>query len=354
MSDNDLTLVTGATGFVGCHVVRKLLARRERVRVLIRPRSPLQVLQGLDVERVTGDLTDRESVRRAIEGCRRVYHVAADYRLWAPDPAVLYQANVGGTRNVLEVARAAGVERIVYTSTVGAVGIPRNGGGPGSEAGLAGSEADLAGSEAGLAGNEETPVTLQDMIGHYKRSKFLAEKEASAAAKSGVPVVIVNPSTPVGSMDVKPTPTGQMIVDFLNGRMPAYVETGLNLIDVEDVADGHLLAMEKGRVGERYILGCRNLTLKEILERLSVASGLPAPTVRLPRIAALALAAVSTGWSTLTRRPPRIPWEGVRMSGKKMFFDSSKAVRELGLPQNSVEEALRKAVAWFRENGYVK
>ncbi len=340
MSASDLTLVTGATGFVGCHVVRKLLARRERVRVLIRPRSPLQVLEGLDVERVTGDLTDRKSVRRAMEGCRRIYHVAADYRLWAPDPAVLYQANVEGTRNILEAARAAGVERIVYTSTVGAVGIPHDGGGPGRE--------------AGLAGNEETPVALQDMIGHYKRSKFLAEREAAEAAKSGVPVVIVNPSTPVGSMDVKPTPTGRMIVDFLNRRMPAYVETGLNLIDVEDVADGHLLAMEKGRVGERYILGCRNLTLKEILEKLSAVSGLPAPTVRLPRMAALALAAVSTGLSALTRRPPRIPLEGVRMTGKKMFFDSSKAVRELGLPQNSVEEALRKAVTWFRRNGYVK
>jgi len=282
---------------------------------------------------VTGDLTDRESIRQAIEGCRWVYHVAADYRLWAPDPSVLYQANVEGTRNVLEAARAARVERIVYTSTVGAVGIPHNGAGP---------------------GNEATPVALQDMIGHYKRSKFLAEQEAAAAAKGGVPVVIVNPSTPVGSMDVKPTPTGQMIVDFLNGRMPAYVETGLNLIDVEDVAEGHLLAMEKGQVGQRYILGHQNLTLKEILEMLSSVSGLPAPTVRLPRAAALGLAAVSTGLSYLTKRPPRIPLEGVRMAGKKMFFDSSKAVRELGLPQNPVEEALTKAVAWFRQNGYVK
>ena len=333
MSRDGLTLVTGATGFVGCHVVRKLLARRERVRVLARRQSPLQVLQGLDVERVTGDLTDRESIRQAIEGCRWVYHVAADYRLWAPDPSVLYQANVEGTRNVLEAARAARVERIVYTSTVGAVGIPHNGAGP---------------------GNEATPVALQDMIGHYKRSKFLAEQEAAAAAKGGVPVVIVNPSTPVGSMDVKPTPTGQMIVDFLNGRMPAYVETGLNLIDVEDVAEGHLLAMEKGQVGQRYILGHQNLTLKEILEMLSSVSGLPAPTVRLPRAAALGLAAVSTGLSYLTKRPPRIPLEGVRMAGKKMFFDSSKAVRELGLPQNPVEEALTKAVAWFRQNGYVK
>ena len=327
-----ISLVTGASGFVGSHVVRQLLKRGAKVRVLVRRQSPIKNLEGLAVEVVPGDLTDPESVRRAVSGCRYLYHVAADYRLWSPDPRVLYRVNVQGTRNILEAADAAGVKRIVYTSTVGALGIPRNGGGP---------------------GNEETPVVLHDMIGHYKRSKFLAEAEVTAAAKTGVPVVIVNPSTPVGSMDVKPTPTGQMIVDFLNGRMPAYVDTGLNLVDVEDVARGHLLAMEKGQIGQRYILGNRNLTLKEILGILARISGRPAPEVQIPRGVALGLAAVSTGVSLLTKRPPRVPWEGVRMAGKKMFFDSSKALRELGLPQSSVEEALSKATAWFRGHGYV-
>lgn len=326
------TLVTGATGFVGSHVVRKLLALGEPVRVLIRRTSPMKLIVGLEVEVVTGDLTDRESVRRAVTGCRRIYHVAADYRLWAPDHREIYRANVQGTQNVLEAALAAGVERIVTTSTVGA----------------------LAPSHNGEPTTEDSPATLGEMIGHYKRSKFLAEAQVLAAARAGLPVVIVNPSTPVGERDLKPTPTGQMIVDFLNGRMPAYVETGLNLIDVEDVAEGHLLAMEKGRVGERYILGNRNLTLKEILEMLARISGRPAPQLRLPRSVALGLAILSTGISAITRRPPRIPLEGVRMTRKRMFFDSSKAVRELGLPQRSVEAALSKAVHWFRANGYTR
>jgi dihydroflavonol-4-reductase len=329
---NGATFVTGATGFVGAHVARKLLARGEKVRALVRKGSSLKNLQGLEVEVIFGDLTDPDSLSRAISGCGHLYHVAADYRLWAPDPFALYRTNVQGTRNILEAAARAGVARIVYTSTVGALGIPGN----------------------GHPGTEETPVDLSDMIGHYKRSKFLAEQEAKQAVKRGLPVVIVNPSTPVGSMDLKPTPTGQMVVDFLNGRMPAYVETGLNLVDVEDVADGHLLAMEKGRVGERYILGCRNLTLKEILEILSRIAKRPAPRVRLPRGVALGLAAVSTSLSFFTKRSPRIPWEGVRMTGKKMFFDSSKAVRELGIPQRPVEEALERAVTWFRENGYAR
>ena len=326
-----MNLVTGATGFVGSHVVSQLLARGEKVRVFVRPESPAKNLQGMEVEVARGDLTDRASLKAAMAGCRRVYHVAADYRLWAPDTSVLYLNNVVGTRNVLEVAREAKVERLVYTSTVGALGHTQNRHGA----------------------DEETPVSLHDMIGHYKRSKFLAEAEAMAAARSGLPVVIVNPSTPVGSRDIKPTPTGQMIVDFLNGRMPAYVETGLNLIDVEDVAAGHLLAMEKGQVGQRYILGHRNLTLKEILEILAKASGRPAPKVRLPHAVALGVAAVSTLSSGITRRPPRVSWESVRMSKREMFFNSAKAVRELGLPQGSVEEALSKAVHWFRRNGYV-
>ena len=327
-----LNLVTGATGFVGSHVVLKLLQRGRRVRAMVRRGSSLKNLEGLEVEIVTGDLTDRASLKSAVAGCRRVYHIAADYRLWTPDSSVLYVNNVVGTRNLLEAAREAKVERMVYTSTVGTLGHSGNGHGA----------------------NEQTPVELQQMIGHYKRSKFLAEMEVVAAARTGFPVVVVNPSTPVGSRDIKPTPTGQMIVDFLMGRMPAYVDTGLNLIDVEDAAEGHLLAMEKGRAGERYILGNRNLALKEILDLLSKASGLPAPKIRLPHSVVLALAAGSTGLSCLTRRPPKVPWEAVRMAGKKMFFDSSRAVQELGLPQHPVEEALAKAVQWFRQNRYVK
>ncbi len=327
---SELTLVTGATGFVGSHVVSKLLERGAEVRILMRPTSSPKNLDGMEVERVQGDLTDPASLRRAVSGCRRVYHVAADYRLWVSDLKVLYETNVVGTKNLLTACEEAGVERMVYTSTTGALGF----------------------MEDGAPANEETPVSLDDMIGHYKRSKFLAEAEVRAAAKWGFPVVIVNPSTPVGSGDVKPTPTGQMIVDFLKGRMPAYVDTGLNLVDVEDVAEGHLLAMEKGRLGERYILGNRNLTLREILGILSRVSGCPAPWLKLPRGVALGLAAVSTAFSRLTGNPPRIPLEGVRMTRKKMFFNPSKAVRELSLPQRPIEEALAKAVKWFRAHGY--
>lgn len=329
---NGATLVTGATGFVGSHVARKLLARGEKVRVLVRRNSSRKNLEHCEVEVVYGDLSDSASLEKALRGCRYLYHVAADYRLWTPDPMILYRTNVQGTRNILEAAGRAGVERIVYTSTVGALGISAN----------------------GHFANEETPVSLADMIGHYKRSKFLAEHEVLAMATQGLPVVIVNPSTPVGPGDVKPTPTGQLIVDFANGRMPAYVETGLNLIDVEDVAQGHLLAMEKGVVGERYILGCRNLSFKEILDILAAITKRPSPVWRMPRGVALGLAAISTGMSVFTQQPPRIPWEGVRMSGKKMFFDSSRAVRDLGLPQSSIEEALGKAVYWFQENDYIR
>lgn len=325
-------LVTGATGFVGSHVALKLLERGERVRALVRPNSSLKNLQGLDLEVVHGDLTDPASLKAALAGCSRMFHVAADYRLWSRDPSQLYRANVQGTRNILEAASAAGLERIVYTSTVGA----------------------LAASSNGHSSTEQTPVRLTDMVGHYKRSKFLAEAEATAAARRGVPVVIVNPSTPVGTRDVKPTPTGRIIVDFLNGRMPAYVDTGLNLVDVEDVAEGHLTAMEQGRVGERYILGNRNMTLKELLETLSRLSGRPAPKVKLPVELALGVACLSTGWGWITGQPPQVPLEAVRISRKKMFFDSSKAVRELGFRQRPVEEALEKAIRWFRDNGYCR
>ena len=317
-------------------MARLLTARGERVRVLARPDSRRDNLAGLDarqVEVVCGDLTDPASLRTAVMGCTALYHVAADYRLWAQNPQDLYRANVEGTRALLEAARERGVERVVYTSTVGALGIPKD----------------------GSPGMEETPVCEADMIGHYKRSKFLAEQEARRFAEQGLPVVIVNPSTPVGENDIKPTPTGQILVDFLNGRLPAYVDTGLNLIDVRDVAAGIVLAGERGRVGEKYILGNQNLTLREILEMLAAITGRPAPKVRLPYAAAW----VSVGLENviadrILHRPPTHPFEGVRMARHRMFFDASKAVRELGLPQSPVREALERAVAWFGDHGYVK
>jgi len=323
----DRVFVTGASGFVGSHVVRQLVAQGASVRVFVRRESVLDALDGLPVAITYGDVREPASVREAVRGCRYVYHVVADYRLWARRPRELYATNVTGTINVLTAAHAEGAERIVYTSTVGALG----------------HEAD------GQPATEETPATLQMMIGHYKRSKFLAEQEALRLARHGCPVVIVNPSTPVGAWDLKPTPTGQMIVDFLNGRMPGYVETGLNLIDVEDVASGHLLAMARGRVGERYILGHRNLTLERILCMLARVSDRPVPHARIPWAVAFGMACVSTGVAWLTNRPPRVPLEGVRMARKPMFFDAGKAVRELGLPQRPIEEALGKAVRWFRE-----
>jgi dihydroflavonol-4-reductase len=326
-----ITLVTGATGFVGSHVARQLVARGERVRVLLRPSSQLRALEGLAVERVVGDLRDAASLAWALEGVRRVFHVAADYRLWARHPQEIYESNVTGTRNLLEAARRAGVERCIYTSTVATLAVPRPGALP----------------------NEETIARLQEMIGHYKRSKFLAEQEALRAAAEGLPVVIVNPTTPVGPGDWKPTPTGRIILDFLNGRMPAYVDTGLNLVPVEDAAAGHLLAAERGRVGERYILGGRNLTLKEILSMLAAITGHAAPRLRLPHAVALAAAYGDQVVSRVLGREPQIPLEGVRMARHKMFVDCSKAVRELGFVAGSVEEALERAVRWYEENGYV-
>jgi dihydroflavonol-4-reductase len=259
-----------------------------------------------------------------------LYHCAADYRLYAPDPQALYRHNVEGTDHLFRGAADAGVEKVVYTSSVGALGL-------------------LPGD---ASADEATPVTLERVVGHYKRSKFLAERAAEAWVAQGLPVVIVNPSTPIGERDIKPTPTGQIIVDFLRRRIPAYVDTGLNLIDVRDVATGHLLAAERGRVGEKYILGHRNLTLKAILDLLAEITGLPAPKVRLPHWIPLTAAALDTGLARLLGRTPNVPLESVRMARYKMFFDSGKAVRELGLPQSPVEEALRRAVEWFREHGY--
>ncbi len=322
--------LTGASGFVGGHLLRALLERGGRVRCLVRETSSRRNLTGLDVEVVVGDLRDREALRRALRGCRLVFHCAADYRLYVPDPQAMYDSNVEGTRNVMRAAAESGVGRVVYTSTVGALGLARDG-----------SPAD-----------ERTPVVLDDMVGHYKRSKFLAERVAEGWAAEGLPVVVVNPSTPVGEGDLKPTATGQMIVDFLKRRVPAFVDTGLNLIDVRDVAAGHLLAAERGKVGEKYILGHRNMTLREILDCLSRLSGIPAPRFRLPHWLPLAAAAVDTAWARLRRREPRVALDSVRLARHYMFFDAAKAVRELGLPQTPVEEALARAVAWFRAHGY--
>jgi dihydroflavonol-4-reductase len=326
------TLVTGATGFVGSHVARQLVATGHSVRVLVRRTSNLQALEGLSAERVVGDLRDFAAVDRALKGVRRVFHVAADYRLWARNPAEIYESNVEGTRRLFEAAGRAGVERVVYTSTVATIAVPH---------------------ETGKLPNEETLATLNQMIGHYKRSKFLAELEAIKAASAGIPVVIVNPTTPVGPGDWKPTPTGRIIVDFANGKMPAYVDTGLNLVAVEDVARGHLLAAEKGRIGERYLLGARNMTLKQILTALASITGRPAPRVQLPHAVALAAGYADEFFSRLTGRDPRIPVDGVKMSRHRMFVESDKAERELGYRPGSVEAALERAVRWYAEHGYL-
>lgn len=325
------SLVTGATGFVGGAVARALVTAGNEVRVLVRRDSDLRGLEGLKIEQVHGDLRDRDSLRKALTGCRHLYHVAAHYALWARDPSVFYDSNVSGTRWLLEAARDVGVERIVYTSTIGAIGLPK-GGGPGTE---------------------DTPVSLSQMAGHYKRSKYLAEQEVLKLAHTGLPVVIVNPSAPVGEGDIKPTPTGQMIVDFMKGRMWAYIETGMNLVDVDDVAIGHLRAMERGRIGERYILGNQNLSLRDIFDILSRLTGVKAPRIKLPWQAVLPLA-YANRWLAdyVTHRPPRIPLEGVRMAKYRMHYDCSKAIRELDLPQTRAETALEKAVRWFRKNGY--
>lgn len=324
-------LVTGASGFLGSHVARLLAERGDRVRVLVRPSSDLRAVRDLPVERVTGDLRDAASLDRALAGVDSVFHVAADYRLWAADPAEIYESNVGGTRNLLAAAQRAGVRRFIYTSSVATVAVHRPGRLP----------------------DEDVDSRLDEMIGHYKRSKFMAEQEALRAAAEGAPVVVVNPTTPVGPGDWKPTPTGKLIVDFLNGRMPAYVETGLNVVPVEDAARGHLLAAERGAIGRRYILGGRNMTMREILEALAQATGRSAPRVRLPHAVAMAAAYADTAWSRMLGRAPRIPIDGVRMSRHRMFVDATRAARELNFTAGPAEEALARAVRWYEENGYV-
>ena len=296
------------------------------MRALVRPASKLREL---DAETVTGDLREAASLDRAVVGCGLVFHVAADYRLWARDSRELYESNVEGTRNLLEAARRAGVERVVYTSTVGCIGIPKDG-----------------------LGDETQPVTLEEMSGAYKRSKFLAERVALDAAASGFPVVVVNPTAPVGDHDVKPTPTGKIVVDFLRGALPAFIDTGLNLVDVRDTAAAHLLAAERGRPGERYIVGSENLTLAEILQKLARLTGREAPRVKLPYAAAYAAGLMTTGWARVTGRPPLAPLDAVRMAKKKMFVSIEKARRELGFTPGAADVALGRAVEWFRANGY--
>jgi len=320
------TLVTGASGFLGWHVARLLTERGYRVRALCRPASELREL---DVERVSGDLRDSDSLETAVQGCELVFHVAADYRLWSKHPDDLYHSNVDGTRNLLDAAVRAGVERVVYTSTVGCIGMPQD-----------------------RPGDENTPTSIADMRGHYKRSKWLAERVALDKAAEGAPVVIVNPTAPIGDHDWKPTPTGKIIVDFLRDKLPAFVDTGLNLVDVRDTAGGHLLACERGRVGERYILGCENLTLQQILSRLAALTGKKAPTIRAPYALAYAAGVASTAWANMSGTAPRVPLEGVKMARKKMFVTHEKASRELNFAPGPVDAALHRAVVWFRENGY--
>jgi len=322
--------VTGATGFIGASIVRELLRDGVEVRVLVRPGSDRSNLAGLDIELWEGDLSDRSALARGLSGCQLLFHAAADYRLWTRNPAAMYEANVGGTRNILGAALEAGVERVVYTSSVGTLGNPGD----------------------GTPGSESTPVGFGEMVGDYKKSKFLAEGAAQEFLAQGLPLVIVNPSTPVGPGDVKPTPTGKIIVDFLNRKMPAYLDTGLNLLDVEDCARGHILAAQKGRVGEKYILGNENVTLAGIFALLSEITGLSAPRVRLPYYPILCAAYLNQALSALTGKEPLIPLAGVQMAAKFMYFDSSKSVRELGLPQTPAREALERAVEWFRKNGY--
>ena len=325
------TLVTGASGFLGSHVARLLAERGEHVRVLLRATSQTRLLEGLAVERASGDLRDATSLAKALAGVRIVYHVAADYRLWARDPREIYESNVQGTRNLLEAAKRANVEKFVYTSTVGTIAVPRHGALP----------------------DENTITSIQEMIGAYKRSKWLAEQEARQAAAAGLPVVIVNPTTPVGPGDAKPTPTGRIIVDFLNGRMPAYVDTGLNFVPVEDAAAGHLLAAERGRIGERYILGGENLTLKQALEILSRVSGRRAPRVRVPHVLALAAGYADAALSRLVGREPQIPLDGVRMARHNMFVSTEKARAELGFVAAPIAAAFARAVRWYETSGYV-
>src|SRR5581483_8617201 len=322
--------VTGATGFVGSHVARELAKRGADLRLLVRAGSNRSNLEGLNAELFTGELCDPESLRRGVAGCEFVFHVAADYRLWTRDPQQMYRANVEGTRSILRAASESAVRRVVYTSSVATMGFSN-----------------------GRPADENSPVSLGDMIGPYKRSKFMAEQVALEAGNKGAEVVVVNPTTPVGERDIKPTPTGRIVVDFLKRKFPAYVDTGLNLVDVAEVARGHVAAMEKGRRGERYILGGENLSLKQILDKLAEITGLPSPRVKLPYAVALATGVVDTLFTgVLLLREPRVTLDAARMGRKKMFVSSAKSEQELGWKMVAVEDALRRAVEWFRAHGY--
>ena len=326
------TLVTGATGFLGSAIVRELLNDGRDVRVIARPNADLRNIDGLDLETVSGDLLDENSLKSAIEGCDTIYHAAAYYSFWDKNKNLIYDINVGGTRSLLQAALELGVKKVVYTSTVGCLGL----------------------NQDGSPANEDTPHDPATLCNDYKLSKFQAEQTAKEFVEKGLPLVIVNPSTPVGPRDIKPTPTGKIILDFLNRKTPAYVDTGLNLIDVRDCARGHILAEQKGRVGERYILGNQNFSLKEIFQLLEKITGLKAPTIKMPYWVAYA-----AGWSCemasnyITGKPPAVPLGGVKMAKYFMYFDPAKAIRELGLPQNPVENALEEAVSWFREHNMV-
>ncbi len=324
-------LVTGATGFVGSAVLRALLDAGQAARALVRAGSDRRNLEGLDVETVEGELGDAASLARAVAGCEALYHVAADYRLWVPEPATIYRANVEGTRALMRAAAEAGVARIVYTSSVAVLGL----------------HAD------GAPADETVPATLDDMIGPYKRSKFLAEQAVAEMAAEGLPVVIVNPSTPIGPRDVKPTPTGRMVVEAAAGRMPAFVDTGLNLVHVDDVAAGHLLAFEHGEIGARYILGGEDMSLRDILAEIAALTGRKPPRVQLPHGLILPFAYAAEGIARLTGREPFATVDGIKMARKKMFFSSAKARAALGYRPRPALEALRDAVAWFRANGYL-
>ena len=325
-------LVTGATGFIGGNLARELYRRGYEVRALVRPNSSTLTIKDTGIETVPGDILDQESVSKALRGCQGVFHCAASYSFWSPDPRSVHRTNVDGTTAVLEAARSAGMEKVVYTSTVSTVGL-------------------VAG---GLA-TEDTAVEPHHLVGHYKKSKYQAERVALKMAAEGLPVVVVNPTAPVGLWDVKPTPTGRVVLDFLLGRIPAYIDTGMNLVDVEDVAVGHILAMEKGKAGQRYLLGNHNLTLKELLDILAKVSGRPAPRWKLPFWLAIGAGYVDQALEgAVLHREPRIPLEGVKISKTPMYVSCQKAVQELGLPQSPVEQAVEKAVQWFTDYGYVQ
>jgi dihydroflavonol-4-reductase len=324
--------ITGATGFVGSHVARVLAEQGADLRLLVRKTSRLENVANIAGERTIGDLTDAESLKQGMGGCEAVFHVAADYRLWTRNPHEMYAANVEGTRSILKAAQEAGVRRVVYCSTVATMGFTGN----------------------GTMTDENSPVSLSDMIGHYKRSKFMAEQVVLEAAKAGVNVVMVNPTAPIGEQDIKPTPTGRIVLDFLKGKFPAYVETGLNLVDVKEVAQAHVSAYERAQPGERYILGGENLTLKEVLDKLSAISGIPSPTIKLPYAVAFVSGMFDTFFTGMVfRKEPRVTLDAVRMGKKKMWASSEKAARNLGWKPSPIDGALRRAADWFKANNYV-